>query len=77
MKDFEKFLNDLPKPAVEVPAFRDQLRRELLSVAPHGFRPVARAELAVDVGHVLLDRGLRDAARVRDLPVRRTRRHLA
>jgi hypothetical protein len=34
MKRFEKFLTDLPKPAVEVPAFRDQLRRELLSAAP-------------------------------------------
>jgi hypothetical protein len=29
MKEFEKFLTDLPKPAVEVPEFRDQLRREL------------------------------------------------
>jgi len=34
MKDFEKFLTDLPKPVVDVPAFRDQLRRELLSSAP-------------------------------------------
>jgi hypothetical protein len=34
MKDFEKFLTDLPKPAVDVPAFRDQLRRELASAAP-------------------------------------------
>ncbi|MCP3978289.1 MAG: hypothetical protein GY716_03015 [bacterium] len=31
MKDIEKFLTDLPKPAVDVPAFKDQLRRELRS----------------------------------------------
>jgi hypothetical protein len=36
MKDFEKFLTDLPKPAVEVSAFRESLRRELLSAAPAG-----------------------------------------
>ena len=34
MKSLEKFLTDLPKPDVEVPAFRDQLRRELLSASP-------------------------------------------
>ena len=36
MKKFEKFLTDLPRPALEVPAFRDQLRRELMSVQPIG-----------------------------------------
>ena len=45
MKDFEKFLTDLPKPAVEVPAFRARLRGELLSVAPTAtggyWRPLA------------------------------------
>jgi hypothetical protein len=34
MKDLERLLTDLPKPDVEVPAFRQQLRRELLSVTP-------------------------------------------
>jgi len=41
MKDFERFLTDLRKPDVEVPAFRDQLRRELLS------RPAARGGFAL------------------------------
>jgi hypothetical protein len=45
MKDFEKFLTDLPKPAVEVPAFRDELRRELLSAVPE--RPNPRMRLAL------------------------------
>jgi len=39
MKDFEKFLTDLPKPDADVPAFRAQLRRELLSAAPSGNSP--------------------------------------
>ena len=36
MKDFEKFLTDLPKPRVDVPAFRRELGRELAEagVAP-------------------------------------------
>jgi len=45
MKDFEKFLTDLPKPAVEVPVFRDRLRGELMSIAPgaavRNWRPFA------------------------------------
>jgi hypothetical protein len=45
MKDLEKFLTDLPKPDVEVPAFRQQLRRELLSVAPA--RTTARMRFAL------------------------------
>ena len=47
MKDFEKFLTDLPKPAVEVPAFRDELRRELLSAVPERSSPRMRLALGL------------------------------
>jgi hypothetical protein len=47
MKNFEKFLIDLPKPDVEVPAFRNELRRELLRAAPE--RTSSRMRLALGV----------------------------
>ncbi len=37
MKDFEKLLTDLPKPAVEVPAFKQELWRELQHTRRPGY----------------------------------------
>ena len=45
MKDFEKLLTGLPKPAVEVPEFKRHLRREL-QTARHP-RPAFRLRLAL------------------------------
>ena len=53
MKDFEKLLNDLPKPAVEVPAFKRELWRELQHVRPAPNRTpwlVAAAAIVLAVG---------------------------
>jgi len=47
MKDFEKFLTELPRPDVDVPAFRAQLRRELVSVAPARSSPGMRLALGL------------------------------
>ena len=53
MKDFEKLLTDLPKPAVEVPAFKRELWRELRYTRPASSRApwlAAAAAMILAVG---------------------------